>query len=69
MLPHSDLFELHKNYVMILGDAPLEKEDVTDAQLSALKRWVETSFAPAVDFGVWTAHGARLERRLKFSAQ
>eukprot|EP00971_Amphidinium_carterae_P223495 4434395-Amphidinium_carterae.1 len=67
MLPHTELFELRRNYVMVLGDAPLEKEDVTDAQLSALKHWVEIGFAPAVDFGVWSAHGARLERRLALS--
>eukprot|EP00971_Amphidinium_carterae_P227783 4517976-Amphidinium_carterae.1 len=39
MLPHAELLDLRRNYALILGDAPLEKEDVTDAQLIVLKRW------------------------------
>lgn len=56
-------------YVQSEGDSPLEKEEVTDAQLSALQAKLEHGLAPFVDMGVWGLYGERLARQMKFQAQ
>ncbi|CAK0911850.1 unnamed protein product [Prorocentrum cordatum] len=54
---------------LALGDPPLQSEQVSDAQLTALS-WLHTH-GPGiyVDFGVWGPHQLRSERRNKFVAQ
>ena len=42
------------------GDAQLEKEEVTDAQISCLKAKLELGQAPFADMGVWGACGGRM---------
>lgn len=51
------------------GDAPLEKEEVTDAQISALHAKINHGQAPFVDMGVWGPYGERLARQMKFTSQ
>eukprot|EP00971_Amphidinium_carterae_P298460 5930282-Amphidinium_carterae.1 len=51
-----------------MGDYPMEREEVTDGQLSAFKRWLDLGHVPSADFGIWGPHGARTERRLRFTS-
>eukprot|EP00971_Amphidinium_carterae_P290634 5771456-Amphidinium_carterae.1 len=39
MLDHAELLKLRQRYVTKMGDYPMEREEVTDSQLSAFKRW------------------------------
>ena len=68
-LPHSELTKLRQRYVVIEGDAPTEKEEVTDAQLTCLRAKLEHGMSPFVDMGVWGAYGDRLARAMKFTSQ
>ena len=68
VLPASDIILARRRYKELGGEAPLVKAEVTDAQLSALAFRVREGPAPYADFGVWGPHGARIERRLKFTA-
>lgn len=56
-------------YVHSEGDAPLEKEEVTDSQLSCLAAQINLGLAPFVDMGVWGPYGERLARQMKFTSQ
>jgi hypothetical protein len=66
MLPPGELNEMRRRYIAIHGDPPLQRCEVSDAQLTALAFKVKGGLAPYADFGVWGPHGARLERRMKF---
>ena len=66
-LSGDELANLRRRYVVVRGDHPVPRMDVTDTQLSAFQRWVTSGRCPATDFGVWGPHGARIERRLKFT--
>ena len=68
-LPHTQLVELRRRYVVVEGDAPTEKEEVTDAQLTCLWAKIEHGMSPFVDMGVWGAYGDRLARAMKFTSQ
>ena len=68
-LAHDELQRKRQKYVLIEGDAPLEKEEITDAQLSCLQAKVCQSQAPFVDMGVWGPYGDRLARAMKFTSQ
>ena len=63
------LLRFRKAYSISEGDNPLEREEVTDAQISALHAKVEQGLAPFVDMGVWGAFGERLARQMKFTSQ
>ena len=66
MLAAAELNEMRRRYITIHGDPPLQKCEVSDAQLTALAFKVKGGLASYADFGVWGPHGARLERRMKF---
>ena len=68
-LPHTELTKLRQRYVVVEGDAPTEKEEVTDAQLTCLRAKLEHGMSPFVDMGVWGAYGDRLARAMKFTSQ
>eukprot|EP00971_Amphidinium_carterae_P126404 2504153-Amphidinium_carterae.1 len=68
LLEHAEMLKLRQRYVTKMGDYPMEREEVTDGQLSAFKRWIDLGHVPAVDFGIWGPHGARTERRLRFTS-
>jgi hypothetical protein len=68
LLPAADINEMRRRYILIHGDPPLQKAEVTDAQLTALAFKVKGGLAPYADFGVWGPHGARLERRMRFTS-
>ena len=63
------LQKARRAYVQSEGDSPLEKEEVTDAQISALAAKVNHGLAPFVDMGVWGPYGERLARQMKFTSQ
>jgi len=67
ILDHVALTRFRTRFNDLNGDSPLQKVEVTDAQLSALDFRVTSGQAPFADFGVWGPYGARLERRLKFT--
>ena len=69
MLPAVELQSMRAKFAMIEGDSPLEKEEVTDAQLSCLYYKVHNVQAPFVDMAVWGPHGERLARAMKFVSQ
>ena len=59
--------EWMQRYVTLMGSAPEEEEEATDAQLAALhKRTVLLGHPPYVDFSVWTPFGRRSLRTQKF---
>ena len=68
-LPHTQLAEFRRRYVVVEGGAPTEKEEVTDAQLTCLWAKIEHGMSPFVDMGVWGAYGDRLARAMKFTSQ
>ena len=68
-LPHTQLDEFRRRYVVVEGGAPTEKEEVTDAQLTCLWAKIEHGMSPFVDMGVWRAYGDRLARAMKFTSQ
>lgn len=67
-MPASEIIVARRRYKELGGEPPLAKAEVTDAQLSALAFRVREGPAPYADFGVWGPHGARIERRLRFTA-
>lgn len=67
LLPPAELMEFRRVYRQHTGDAPLEDEEVTDAQLSALAQVVRAGGAPYADFGVWGPHGSRIAKQLRFT--
>ena len=69
LLSDQVLTELRNNYVVLLGDAPMDNSEVTDAQLSALYHITSSGLPPYVDFGIWGPHGTRVERRMKFKTR
>ena len=69
VLPHDEIAKYRQQYMLAEGDAPLEREEVTDAQLSCLKAKVSCEAAPFVDMGVWGPYGERLARQMKFTSQ
>ena len=68
-MPHEELLRLRQQFMQAEGDNPLEREEVTDAQLSALHAKVTQNLAPYVDMGVWGPFGERIARTMKFTAQ
>ena len=68
MLSPDRLLKARRAYHELYGEPPLPAHDPTDAQLTGLAYKVENGAAPYVDFGVWGPHGARLERRLRFTS-
>ena len=54
---------------MTEGDNPLEKEEVTDGQLSCLYHKLQSGQPPFVDMGVWGPHGDRIARAMRFVSQ
>eukprot|EP00435_Cladocopium_sp_Y103_P014598 s616_g3.t1 len=54
-------------YIALMGSPPLEEEEPSEAQLSALhKRVVVLGQAPYADFGVWLPFGRRTLRAQRF---
>ena len=68
-LDYASLQKYRRAYVISEGDAPIEKEDVTDAQISALESKISHGMSPFVDMGVWGPYGERLARQMKFTSQ
>ncbi len=66
LLPERELAALRHRYLLHSGDAPLDRAEATDAQLTALKYLVDMGLNIYVDFGVWGPFGLRNERRMKF---
>ena len=60
MLPMPEFMNYRRKFGDMTGDAQLEKEEVTDAQLSCLKAKLELGQAPFVDMGAWGAYGGRM---------
>ena len=52
-MPHDELQRRRQKFVLVEGDAPLEKEEITDAQLSCLQAKVSASLPPSLtwEFG------------------
>ena len=48
---------MRAQFVVSEGDSPLEKEEVTDAQLSCFHHKWQSGQAPVVDMGVWGPQG------------
>ena len=69
MLSSVELLACRQRYIASTGDSPLEKEEVTDAQLSCLRAKVESGQAPFIDMGVWGPYGDRIARAMKFTSQ
>lgn len=69
MLPGTTLQKLRAQFVVAEGDNPLEKEEVTDAQLSCLHHKLMSGQPPFVDIGVWGPHGDRIARAMRFVSQ
>ena len=68
LLEPATLAEFRQHYNAIMGGNPIDSQEVTDAQLTALSSRCATGQCPYADFGVWQKHGTRVERRLKFTA-
>lgn len=68
-LDSQTLQKARRNYLQSEGDSPLEKEEVTDAQISCLSAKVSHEQAPFTDMGVWGPYGDRLARQMKFTSQ
>ena len=68
-LPHAQLAEFWRRYVVVEGGAPTEKEEVTDAQLTRPWAKIEHGMSPFVDMGVWGAYGDRLAGAMKLTSQ
>ena len=68
MLPAETLTNMRRRYITAFGDEPLQRAEVTDTQLTALNFKCEQGVAPYADFGVWGPHGARLERKMRFTS-
>ena len=68
-MAHEEIQRKRQRYVIIEGDAPLEKEENTDGQLSCLQAKIPQSQAPFVDMGVWGPCGDRLARAMKFTVR
>ena len=68
-LPHNEIQKKRQNFVLVEGDSPLEKEEITDAQLSCLGAKVAANLPPFIDMGVWGPYGDRLARAMKFTSQ
>ena len=47
----------------------MEKEEVTDAQLSCLHYKLQSGQTPFIDMGVWGPHGDRIARAMRFVSQ
>lgn len=62
------LSALRKVYSVAQDAAPLEVEEVADAQLSALVR-VGAGGDPCTDFGAWGPFGNRIAKQLRFTSQ
>jgi hypothetical protein len=54
-------------YSALQGDPPLDTEEVTDAQLSALARVIDAGGSPFTDFGVWGPFGNRIAKQVRFT--
>lgn len=66
-LDRATLHGCRRNFRLKEGDNPLEQEEVTDAQLSALVQVVRAGGVPYADFGVWGPYGNRLAKAQRFS--
>ena len=69
MLSGPILQKMRAQYVATEGDNPLEKEEVTDAQLSCLHYKLQSGQTPFIDMGVWGPHGDRIARAMRFVSQ
>ena len=67
LLGIENLSMLRKAFRVNQGEDPLENEEVTDEQLSALVQVVAAGGAPYADFGVWGPHGNRIAKALRFT--
>ena len=66
MLSQAELAWKRRTFVTVCGGRPDEDEEVTDTQLSALSKVSAARQSIAADFGIWGAHGDRIERCSKF---
>ena len=67
-MSHLDLQRCRARYVAAQGERPIEKEEITDAQLSALAAKVQHQMAPFTDMSVFGPYGDRLARQMKFTS-
>ena len=68
LLSNEDLSQMRGRFISTFGDPPLERAEVSDAQLTSLAFKAAQGLAPFADFGVWGPHGARVERRTRFTS-
>jgi len=69
MMSADEITTARRRFLLSEGDAPLETEEITDMQLSALKAKITIlRAAPFVDMGVWGPHGDRRARAMRFTA-
>jgi hypothetical protein len=69
LMSTEELAAARQVYVVAEGDGPIEREEVTDSQLSCLRGKLATGAPPFVDMGVWGPYGERLARAMKFVSQ
>ena len=70
MLAPEELAAARRRFQTVEGDDPLEVEEVTDAQLSALHGKISLlGMAPFVDMGVGGPYGDRIARTMKFTSR
>ena len=67
--PSAKLDIMRKRYIDLFGAPPRQSFEVSDSQLTALQWKMDAGLAPYADFGVWGPHGARMERRLRFTSR
>ena len=67
-LDHAVLPEMRGRYRHELGMAPMECEEVTDEQLTALAQVNRAGGCPYADLGVWGPYGLRIAKKLRFTA-
>lgn len=66
LLPPEVLADKRARYKDVQGGDPLERNNFTDAQLSALSQRVAGGGPPYADFAVWGPYGSRIEKKMKF---
>ena len=65
-LTSMEVADKRQRFASILGGEPLEHQEFSDSQLSAMVRTVEAGNPPFADFAIFRRNGVRAERQMKF---
>ena len=68
-LSEAEVEQYRQHYRSVMLADPVEEQDFTDEQLTALTKWVGAGRTPYTDFAVWRNYGNRTQRDLKFRVQ